>query len=153
MNHEHHLEKRALPVCSPNHLRYDRRQLHCPGNQERDDEMCADRRLSGWVEGWDVRILLCHCSMFNGVEHWYNRILHPDSSPFIPPESHGKKNHLLLWWVMLFVIMDPFVDLTLDHWFLFIQILYKVIMFPLGTKPFHILDSLKIMPVLCRHIQ
>lgn len=39
MNHEHHLEKRALRAFSPTQLRYGRHQLHCHGNQE--DEPCA----------------------------------------------------------------------------------------------------------------
>ena len=38
MNNEHHLEKRALPVCSPTNSA----MKHYPGNQECDDKMCAD---------------------------------------------------------------------------------------------------------------
>lgn len=54
MNHEHHLEKRALPVFSPTQLRYDRQQLCCHGNQE--DEPCAgDVRWEAERWGWGVR--------------------------------------------------------------------------------------------------
>lgn len=41
MNHEHHLEKRALLVCFPTQLRYEALLLRCPGNQEGDDKMCT----------------------------------------------------------------------------------------------------------------
>ena len=103
-----------------------------PYRGRRDQEWHWNYRENQVGLGWGAGCgcILCHSSMFSGVEHCSNWTSHPYSICIHMAWEYS----LLLWFVALIVIVDLFTDLTLDHCFLLIQILYEVTVFPLGGR-------------------